>query len=155
MIKLKSLLPFASGLLLLACGQSDPAITTFTVSPATVSPGDTLTIDVAVENFRLVDPDGGGHGLRPANEDGHGDGDGEPLITSEGHFHIYMDSTDTNPLLFDCPSHCKHAGFYNPLSVTTPTTATAGSHKLILRLNANDHRTLTPHIKAEATIMVQ
>lgn len=144
-------------LLLTACGSADPSITSVTVTPATASAGAQFTLNITVADFDLVNPDehGGGHGLRAAEgADGHGEA-AEGDYPSEGHFHVYFDSIDENPLKLNCPMHCKHPGFGPTVTSTVPNDATAGEHKIIVLLNDNTHKTLTPHIRGEATITVQ
>ncbi len=152
-----TIVPLAA-LTLIACGSTaDPSISAMTVSPAMVAAGGELTVNVTVDNFELKNPDdhGGSHGLRAAEEEGHMHGESDGDYPGEGHFHIYMDSVDENPLQLNCPDHCKHPGFAGTVRAKIPDDATAGAHKLILRLNDNGHMTLTPHIMATADFMVQ
>ncbi|MEQ9538997.1 MAG: hypothetical protein RIU46_19765 [Deltaproteobacteria bacterium] len=142
-------LVFAAG-----CGQADPMLHAVTVSPATVAAGEDLTLTVDLENFDLVNPDGHAHGLRAADESHeHGEADGD--YPSEGHFHVYMDSVEQNPLMINCPDHCMHSAFAKEVRARIPDGTAAGMHTIIVRLNDNSHMTLTPHIKAEATFTVQ
>ena len=142
-------------LVLTACGSADPSIASVTVTPATVAAGDQISINVTVADFDLVSPDDAhAHGLRAAEgEHEHGEAAGD--YPSEGHFHVYFDSIEENPLLLNCPTYCKHPGFAPTVTSTVPNDATAGAHKIIILLNDNSHMTLTPHIRGEATLTVQ
>ncbi|MCC7382088.1 MAG: hypothetical protein IT384_09670 [Deltaproteobacteria bacterium] len=123
-----------------ACG-GDPAITSFTVTPATVAPGGRVTGTVVVENFEI------GHGgsgltarrsaaaLRAANEGEH-----------VGHLHVYFDTTEMNPLVMTSST---------TFPVPIPADATRAAHTLIARLHNADHTIVEPEVKATASITVQ
>jgi hypothetical protein len=132
-------LAFATALALAAC-SSDPPTLSVTASPTTLRSGEKTTLSIAVENFELVDP--ARHAaLRVAHE---GDPHAAPELTaSSGHYHVYLDTTEENPI---------YQGFVDAPEVTV--TASAGPHLLIVRLSAEDHRTLVPEIKAEVGITI-
>ena len=140
-----------------ACGEGDPAITAISVNPSTVAPGGEVTLTVTIENFNLVNPDdhGGGHGLRAAQHD-HGDeAAAEGEYPDEGHFHVYLNSVEENPVLVNCPDHCKHSAFAESVRLSIPETTDAGQHTIIARLNDNSHAILTPHIMATVGLTVE
>lgn len=155
---MKAFLPMvgsAALLFVVGCGAADPELHSVTVSPATVAAGEDLTLAVDIENFDLVNPaDHTAHGLRAADGD-HEHGEAEGDYPSEGHFHVYMDSVEMNPLMLNCPEHCAHTGFAKEVRARIPDGTAAGMHTIIVRLNDNSHRTLTPHIEAQATFTVQ
>lgn len=142
-------------LVLGACGSPDPELQSVTVTPSTVAAGEDLTLAIALEHFDLRNPDdAGSHGLRAADGE-HGDDEASGDYPSEGHFHVYQDTVETNPLMINCPEHCKHPGFAKEVRARIPEDTAAGEHTIIVRLNDNGHRTLTPHIMATATFTVQ
>ncbi len=130
----------ALALALAACG-SDPAPTiSVTATPTSLKSGEAVTLNIAVTDFELVDDAGRStSGLRAAHE-GHED-------TSEtarrGHYHVYLDTTEENPL---------YMGHIAAPRVTV--TASVGPHVLIVRLQDEAHRIITPEIKATAAITV-
>ncbi len=155
---MKATLPTTAALALLfavGCGGADPELHSVTVSPASVAAGADLTLTIDIANFDLVNPDEHtAHGLRAADgEHEHGEADGD--YPSEGHFHVYMDSVETNPLMLNCPDHCKHPGFAKEVRARIPDGTEAGMHTIIVRLNDNSHMTLTPHIMTTATFTVE
>ena len=79
--------------------------------------------------------------LTLAHEAGEGDEDATP---SEGHYHVYLDTTQENPILQE----------YRPM-VSMTVTASAGAHRLIVRLNDNLHRFLNPEVKSEIDITLE
>lgn len=142
---------FALSLLTLAlvgCGGGDPTIAV-TASPTTFASGGSTTLTVDVTDFELRAPPEAHQALTVAQHD-HGDHDhdhgdsGETLSADGGHYHVYLDSTDTNPILM--------AWEPNP---TITVTSTPGPHRLIVRLNADDHRFLQPEVKAEVDITLE
>jgi hypothetical protein len=149
----------AAGLLALvsaaACG-SDPSPTiAVTADRTSFTSGSTVTFTVTVTDFELRDPastahsghalraahDTSGHGLTPTHEAG---ADGEHYLTDGGHYHVYLDSTDVNPIRMS----------WQP-TLSMAVTASAGPHRLIFRLNGDDHRFLVPEIKAEVAVTVE
>jgi hypothetical protein len=139
-------------LVLSACGSPPPEITTVTVTPGEVPQGGEATLIVSVANFELRDPATHMHsGLRPAHDEGEGN---EGEYPDGGHFHVYLDSTDVNPLNVDCPDYCNHAAFNQTVRVTIPLDVQPGTHQLIVRLNNDGHLTLKPAIQGEASLLV-
>jgi hypothetical protein len=148
--------PLLLGLLLaIGCGSNPPpAITSLSVNPAEVAPGGETTLTVVLENFQLRDPDAQtAHGLRAASEDEHGEGEAGDYPDG-GHFHVYLDSVETNPLLNNCPDYCEHPGFSNSIRLKIPDDAIPGSHQLILRLNADTHMFLVPEIEKSTPLTI-
>lgn len=149
----------AAGLLALvsavACGSDPTPTITVTADRTTFTSGSTVTFTVSVTDFELRDPastahsghalraahDTSGHGLTPTHEAG---ADGEHYVTDGGHYHVYLDSTEVNPI---------RMGWMSTLSL--PITATAGPHTLIFRLNGDDHRFLVPEVKTSVAVTVQ
>jgi hypothetical protein len=132
-----------SALALTACGGGDPTIAV-TASKTTLASGDTVTLTVTTTNFELRAPPA--QALRVADGDHeHSGTTGDALTADGGHYHVYLDSTDVNPL--------KMA--WIPTVDITVTTSVAGDHELIVRLNADDHRYLVPEVKAHVDITVE
>jgi len=133
-----------------ACGEDHPAPTvSATVTPQTFVSGSTVTLSVMTTHFDIRNPANGGHqhGLRAAagdHEDHDHDDHGHVEYPTAGHYHVYLDSTEVNPLVM---------GYEN--SIDFLVTATAGPHKLIIRLNEDSHAFLVPEIKTEVSITVQ
>lgn len=156
MKRLRTILAFGGTLLFVACSSPDPSITAVTVDPTVVAPGGEITVSITVADFDLRDPSevgGGSHGLRAADEGSeHGEAGDYP---SEGHFHVYFDSIEENPLQLDCPDYCMHPGFTPSVRATISSSTAVGMHKVIVLLNNNGHMTLTPHIRGEADLTVQ
>ncbi len=141
------------GFWLWGCGSSEPpAVVSVSVTPS-VAAGDDATITIAVDHFELRPPsDHMASGLRPADE---GAGDAEAGDYPDGgHYHVYLDSTEVNPLMINCPEHCKHPAWQTMVRARIPAHATAGEHKLIVRLNNDGHAALVPHIENETTFTV-
>ena len=146
-------LVFIATMAFVACGGDTPPSISVTASPTSFTSGSTVTFTITVTDFELrMPPDvsgSGGHGsghkgLTAANE-GHGDdADGETYFTNAGHFHVYLDTTDTNPL--------RQA--WHP-EIQLPIRASAGSHQLIFRLNDDSHRFFVPHITSRVDVTVQ
>ncbi len=141
---LRYILSFAAVASLVACGSADPTVSV-TASPSTISSGDVVTLTVDVTDFELRKP-GGGHNhqeLRAAEDEGH-EHHGGTNSADGGHFHVYLNTLDTNPLLMGWSK-----------TTTVAVTGPAGPHVLIVRLNSDDHAFLVPQIKAEANITIQ
>jgi predicted small lipoprotein YifL len=129
---------------LAGCGDDDPALpdattsTTpdarpaarveVTVTPADATAGDTLTMNVAVTNFTLVDPT-----TTPPPD---------PKI-GEGHFHIYFDDAED------------YSAGWTAASGIETTAADAGTHTVKVRLVNSIHMELAPLTEAEATFTLQ
>lgn len=137
---------------LVACGGGDPTIS-ISASPTTLASGQTTTLTVSVENFELRDPGSHQHGLTTAQTHDHGDDhgddhahgdDAEDYLPDAGHYHVYLDSTEVNPMMMAWRE-----------TVELTVTASAGPHRLIVRLNGDDHRFLRPEVKAHIDITVQ
>ena len=146
--------PLFGLLLAIGCGSNEPpVISSVSLNPVEVAPGGETTLTVVLENFELRSPDAEtGHALRPAAED-HGEGEASDYPDG-GHFHVYFDSVETNPLLLDCPDYCEHPGFANSVRVKTPDDALPGAHELILRLNADNHTFLVPEIEMHVDLTI-
>lgn len=121
-----------------ACGAEKPHPTlSAEASPTTVAAGGTTMLTVAVTDFELLPPAGEG-------QEGHGaGGDADP---NKGHYHVYLDSLETNPIAQD---------YRTPYELTIPAGTGAGAHTLIVRLNHVDHRFIVPEVKDSIGITVQ
>ncbi len=137
--------------LLVGCGSSDPPeMTSVTVSPASVQRGTDVTVNVTVANFELRMP-AEEEALTAAEEEiAPATGD----YPDGGHFHIYLDDLETNPMLVNCPDYCDDSAFMTSVRARVPDDATAGSHMVIVRLNNDFHMFLNPQIKGQAPLMV-
>ncbi len=124
---------------LAACGGDDEPSFTMTATPLTVARGGEITLTFNLKNFTLTG--GHQHGLAPAHEDGTEHA--EAATTKEGHVHVYLDTTDANPLL---------QAEESPVKLTI--TASTGAHKLIGRLHAGDHKIIEPQIISTVDITV-
>ena len=134
-----------------ACGGGTPPTIAVTASATTFTSGSTVTFSIAVTDFELrMPPDASGHSshskkLTAANEGhDHGHDKGDDYFTDGGHFHIYLDTTDTNPL---------RQGWHSQLEM--PIRTSPGSHKLIFRLNDDNHRFFVPQITSTVDITVE
>ncbi len=143
---------FAGLLLLVGCGGGDPAVTSVAFTPNTIQAGDEGTLTVEVENFTLREPGPEpGEALHAAEETEAGKSGDYP---DGGHFHVYLDSVEENPIPLNCPDYCEHPGFTPTNKLRIPATTTAGSHTIIVRLNNDDHTFLNPPIQNTAMITV-
>jgi len=128
--------------LLVGCGGGDPTISV-TASPTTFANGGSTTLTIEVTDFELREPPTS-HALVAAQHDhDHETGDTE-LTADGGHYHVYLDSTDQNPLKM---------AWTTTLELTV--SSTAGPHTLIVRLNADDHRFLQPEVKSQVDITLE
>ena len=127
------------------CPSDPPAIDSFSLSPATALPGDTINGMVEVSGFTLTG-EAGGHaheasiGPSPQSEDGGGE------ACPTGHVHVYMDDLMTNPVI-QATTHM--------FSFEVPMDAPAGAHNFMGRLHGADHAILEPQVISEVTITVQ
>jgi hypothetical protein len=118
----------------LACDDHDdgPPTLSASIDPSTVEQGSVTTLSVTVTNFILA-----GHG---AAADDHHDDDAAP---DEGHYHVYLDTTEDNPILMG----------------ETPTSdltidAAPGDHELIVRLHDLQHVIIQPEVKVVLPLTV-
>ncbi len=127
-------------------------ITSFTVTPASAPAGTDVTVSVTVENFELREPTiEEGLALRAAHDVGPGE---EGAYPEGGHFHVYLDSTETNPMFIDCPDYCEHGASKSPARARIPEDEMPGEHTVIVRLNNDVHEFLRPEIEATASLTV-
>lgn len=134
--------------LLAGCGSDAAPTISVSASSTTLTSGDTTTLTIDVTDFELREPpDSHNHALTVAQHDHDHDHDheGDTLSADGGHYHVYLDTTERNPLVMA----------WTPTVDVTVTTTVAGSHRLIVRLNADDHRFLKPEVKAHVDITVQ
>lgn len=149
------LLAFAG--LFAACGGDAPPTISVTAQPSTFTSGSTVTFTVTVQDFELrpdidhqMETHGLHQGLKTSTEDGHEGGDGhhdeanEEYVGNAGHFHVYLDSVETNPIKQSWDT-----------TVMLPIVADPGAHTLIFRLNDDSHRFFVPHITATVDVTVQ
>lgn len=125
-----------------ACGGEDAPTVMVSSSKTTLASGDSTTLTVTVTNFELRDPSA--HALTVADTGHEHEATGETVTSDGGHYHVYLDSTDENPL--------KMA--WTP-TVDVTVTASVGVHQLIVRLNADDHRFLVPEVEDHVDITVE
>jgi hypothetical protein len=138
--------------ILVGCSSEPPQITSVTIEPAMAARGSDVMVSVSVANFELrePEPEGEGQALRPASE-----GSAEEADYPEGgHFHVYLDNTETNPMFINCPDYCEHGAYTTPAMARIPADAEIGEHTVIIRLNNDHHLFLTPEILGTATLTV-
>lgn len=121
---------------LCACGADGdhdhdevPEIVSFTVDPGLVEAGAEAQVQVEVEHFDL------GGGEHHMHEKG----------SASGHVHIYLNDTESNPLLMMMGSMG---------TVTIPADTEVGVHALIARLHDSGHLIIEPEVTAEVEIDV-
>jgi len=100
---------------------------TATPDTTTPSPGDTVTLTIAVENFTLQAAGG-------TNAVGY------------GHYHVYFDTTSSTYLAAD---------YETTVGVAIPDSASAGAHTLIVELHNNDHSVVAPTVQDIVNLTVQ
>lgn len=127
----------------LACGDSPAPTVSLTVTPDRIASGGTTRADIAVTDFELAAEDHAhlfttSRGHEATGEEDSGD------IPRTGHYHIYLDSFDVNPLVMGTTP-----------SVDLTVTASAGVHRLIVRLHGTDHRIIEPQITDEASLTIE
>ena len=127
-----------------ACGGDDAPTVMVSASKTTLTSGDMTTLTVTVTNFELRDPTAHAHALTVADTGHEHEATGEEVTSDGGHYHVYLDRTDVNPL--------KMA--WTP-TVDVTVTASVGAHRLIVRLNADDHRFLVPEVEDHVEITVE
>ena len=140
---------FVSALIGVACGDDPMPTVSATVSPSTFVSGSTITLTVTTTDFEIRDPAGAAHQHLRVAEEGHGghddhSGHDSHETATAGHYHVYLDSTDVNPL---------RMGYEETIDLVV--TATPGAHKLIIRLNDDSHAFLMPEVKTEVAITVE
>ena len=138
---------------LIGCGSGPPPeITSFSVQPSTAARGTDVMVSIEVANFELreADPENG-QALRAAHEGGEGE---EGDYPDGGHFHVYLDNTETNPMYINCPEFCEHGASMSPVRARIPDDATVGEHTVIARLNNDQHLFLKPEIRATTTLTI-
>ena len=135
---------------ILGCGHEHHPTVSATLTPTTFASGSTVTLNVETTDFEIRNPADVGHQhLRVASGDDHNhdhghDHGGDELTANAGHYHVYLDSTDVNPITQG----------YKP-EIQFVVTATPGAHKLIIRLNDDSHAYLKPEVRAEIDITVE
>jgi hypothetical protein len=140
------------GLGLIGCGGPPPEIMSFTVEPSMAARGADVTIAIVVANFELREPEPEtGHALRPFHDSGEGEGGDYP---DGGHFHVYLDTTESNPMFINCPDYCEHGASVSPVRARIPDDASIGEHTVIARLNDDQHKFLKPEIRATTTLTI-
>lgn len=143
---------------LVACGSEPPIINSISVSPTEVPVGGETTLSVDISNFELRPPPEDGHaGLLPAaEEEAHAHEGAEGVDYPDGgHYHVYLDSFETNPLMTNCPEHCKHPAWDTMVRVKIPDDSSlVGDHMLMIRLNMDNHMFLKPAIEEETPLTI-
>ncbi|MBM4356592.1 MAG: hypothetical protein FJ096_00625 [Deltaproteobacteria bacterium] len=123
----------ALGLGLGACTKGAPTLD-LTVTPTTFALGEAAKATIATTNFELKADD------HDEGEDAHA----HDVDPHEGHFHLYLDSLETEPL---------YQSYLPSLDVLiTAAQAKPGEHVLIARLHTLDHKILEPQVKDTVTI---
>ena len=120
------------------------ALLAFDIEPASVAAGADVTATVEVENFMLVEPEGG-HDDHGHDDHGHDD-HGAEADDNSGHVHVYLDDLMTNPVAMVGSTS---------FSITIPDGTAAGAHTLIARLHRADHTILDPEVSMEADLTVE
>lgn len=131
-----------------------PPTVQVSISPDTIASGDMITVDVEVEHFTLSDGQDHDHdhedlqldrtpGLR-AGVAPQAHGDGAYHGPREGHYHVYLDDLESNPLV--------HTSEHR---VTLAVEADPGQHEIIVRLHSLDHRIIEPQITDSTPLTVQ
>ncbi|MEE2904403.1 MAG: hypothetical protein VYC39_18885 [Myxococcota bacterium] len=128
------------------CGDDPVPTVSASVSPSTFVSGSTLTLTVTTTDFDIRNPALAGHQhLRVASADDHDhDHGGNENLSNAGHYHVYLDSTDVNPLTQGYDSEIQFV-----------VTTSPGPHKLIVRLNDDSHAFLKPDVTASVDITVE
>jgi len=135
-----------AGLLTSACddhGDEDiPPVPTIEISidPTTVVSGETTTLSVTVTDFELRDP--ASVSSSPLSTPQH-EGEGTAPSATAGHYHVYIDTLDENPLLMAWDAE-----------VELTIDATEGEHEIFVRLNDDSHRILEPEVLDSTMITV-
>ncbi len=134
-------------LALVGCGKDealDPEILDFSVNPTEIEAGTMATATVELANFELS-----GHDdmttMTMGTDDEDGDHHGDDGDVQTGHVHIYLDDTETNPLVM---MMTETADFMIPMDTAE------GAHTLIARLQDADHLIIEPEVVAEFEITV-
>lgn len=131
--------------LALACGETPAPTVALSLTPSTIASGGTTRADVTVTDFELVAEDTAHtHTLASAHEAGGEEHEGDHEIVRSGHYHLYLDSLETNPIAMATEP-----------SVELTITASTGAHKVIARLHGIDHRIIEPQVTAEATLTIE
>ena len=139
--------PIALSLVLVGCSKDgdvmDPEIVSFEVNPTEITAGTDATVMIEVNHFEFT-----GHdemtGMSTDAGDGHSHEDGHEGV-QKGHVHIYLDDTETNPLVMMMADMD---------TFTMPIDTTAGAHTLIARLHDDGHLIIEPEVIAELEVTV-
>jgi hypothetical protein len=99
-----------------------------TVNPDAMAAGDTVTVSVTVQNFKLVAPGG-------------------PNVPGEGHYHVYLDGAQGGNYLA--------AGETPTKLVTIPLGTASGAHTLRVNISQNDHAPFSPPVEDIVPITVK
>jgi hypothetical protein len=99
----------------------------FTLAPESAAVGETVQIDITIENFDLVDPTA----VPPP-----------AVAEGEGHVHIYFDGV-------------LYGAVWEAQAALDTTGATAGAHEIELALQDSEHGELEPPVHAKATLTLQ
>jgi hypothetical protein len=110
-----------------------PPTLKLTVTPTTIPQNTKFHVTVAVTNFTIAEH----------QHDDHVD----PTV---GHWHLYVDSTDTDPLEQDGAALEKDLVL--PCALAKPIDP--GAHKLIARLHFLDHKIVTPEVTSSVDVTV-
>jgi hypothetical protein len=124
-----------------ACGEDPAPTVSAVVSPDTFVSGSTVTVTVTTTHFEIRDPAGTSHQHLRVQAGDHEEH--EESVANAGHYHVYLDSTEVNPL-----------GMGSASTLDVVVDSTPGAHKLIIRLNDDSHAFLKPEVKAEVPITV-
>ena len=122
-------------LLVMACaacgGAVDPEpVVVGSASPSQAAPGATVTVNLTIDNFILVDPV---ENTEPTD--------------GEGHYHVYLDEVGPDTLLA--------IDFRESITVVLPDDLVPNTiHKLIVTLRENNHDERQPNVRDDITIEV-
>lgn len=119
---------------------------------ATYGPGDTVELEIAVENFSLIEPDSAKrYNAHPTGDDPLGiDDDHDHPAGTAGHYHIYLDDADG-----DDP----HVTAYSTkVSYVLPDDLSEGTHTIRVTLRNHDHTPLSDSCEGcttDATVEIE
>lgn len=116
----------------------DPVITSVIVNPTTMAAGDTVEMTVDGEHLGELEEVSMDTGMEEEGE--------EESHCPGGHFHVYLDDLETNPITM------QEAKTF-PLVI--PEGTTAGAHTLIVRLHNKDHIIYEPQVTKDVSITVE
>jgi hypothetical protein len=142
-MRTKHLLVLGPLTVLPACPAAEEEECTPTISvsadPTTFASGESTALTIEVTDFHLEAP-----AERLPTDPSLRHGDEGYASACEGHYHVYLDDLESEPLL---------QGHESPVDVVVD--AAAGPHELLVRLNGNDHKIVEPEVVDSVEISIQ